>query len=61
MPAILRDLWRQEIESKIKKCLTNPFSAAMIAYIEKGWEEEEYAYYPDRESCPPVERRLKEV
>ena len=33
----------------------------MIAYIEKGWEEEEYAYYPDRESRPPVERRLKEV
>ncbi len=45
----------------MKKCLTNPFSAAMIAYIEKGWEEEEYAYYPDRESRPPVERRLKEV
>lgn len=33
----------------------------MISYIGKGWEEEEYTYNPDRESRPPVERRLKEV
>lgn len=34
---------------------------AMISYIGKGWEQEEYTYNPDRERRPPVERRLKEV
>lgn len=33
----------------------------MISYIDKGWEQEEYTYNPDRERRPPVERRLKEV
>ena len=33
----------------------------MISYIDKGWEEEEYTFYPDSESRSPDERRLKEV
>ena len=44
-----------------KKHLTNSAWPAMISYIGKGWEEEEYTLNPDRESRPPVERRLKEV
>lgn len=41
--------------------MTKFSGTAMISYIGKGWEEEEYTYNPDRESRPPVERRLKEV
>ena len=41
--------------------MTNFFRPDMISYIDKGWEEEEYTFYPDSESRSPDERRLKEV